>query len=201
MIDVKKYELPDIEILNNYKDNIKYCFWLPDKIYVVLGISNKIEDSLITEQIIKDKLTVLKRPSGGETVILSPKTLVISAIDKYENLTSPKEFFRLYNYKIITGLNSLGIENLYYKGISDISIKEKKILGSAIYRTKDKVFFQAVLNISESPALFDKYLKHPKKEPDYRKGRVHSDFITSLNAEGYVIDVISVITALKPLFA
>ena len=89
---------------------------------------------------------------------------------------------------------------VYYKGISDIAIKDKKILGSAIYRSKDKIFYQAVLNVSENPQLFDKYLKHPKKEPDYRNGRLHSDFVTSFHAEGYVIDAISIIQALRPLF-
>ena len=200
MIEVIKYNLPDIDILYNYRDDIKCRFWIPDKIYVVLGVSSKPEEALIQKNISENKIPVYKRPSGGETVVLSPNTLVISAIALYENLKSPKEFFRLFNNKIIYGLNSLGIENLFYKGISDIAIKDKKILGSAIYRTKDKIFYQAVLNVSENPWLFEKYLQHPKKEPDYRNGRLHSDFVTSLHAEGYIVDTVSVIGALKPLF-
>ena len=84
--------------------------------------------------------------------------------------------------------------------ITPLSIKEKKILGSSIYRTKDKIFYQAVLNISQGTELFERYLKHPKKEPDYRKGRNHNDFVTSIRAEGYILDTISVIQAIKPLF-
>ena len=147
-----------------------------------------------------DNIKVYKRPSGGEAVVLTPKTIVISAVSIYQNLTSPREFFKLYNNRIIDGLNSLGIKELYYKGISDISIKEKKILGSSIYRTKDKIFYQAVLNISQEADLFERYLKHPKKEPDYRKGRNHNDFVTSIYAEGYIIDPISIIQKLKPYF-
>jgi hypothetical protein len=33
--------------------------------------------------------------------------------------------------------------------------------------------------------LFEKYLRLPAKEPDYRKGRNHADFITSLREKGY----------------
>lgn len=179
---------------------MKCFFWIPDKVYVVLGISNNPEEALILKNILENNIPVYKRPSGGEAVLLTPNTLVISAIALYENLKSPKEFFRLFNNKIISGLNSIGIENVYDKGISDIAIKDKKILGSAIYRSKDKIFYQAVLNVSENPQLFDKYIQHPKKEPDYRNGRTHSDFVTSLNAEGYIVDTVSVIQALSKMF-
>ena len=30
-------------------------------------------------------------------------------------------------------------------------------------------------------ALIDKFLRMPSKEPDYRKGRSHKDFLTNLN--------------------
>jgi len=200
MIEAQKYDLPDITILHDFNDQVKSFFWIPDKVYVILGVSNNCEDSLNQNNILSDTIPVFKRPSGGEAVVLSPKTLVISAVAKYENLTSPKEFFKLYNNKIIIGLNSFGIEHLYSKGISDISIKDKKILGSSIYRTKDKIFYQAVLNVNENPNLFERYLKHPKKEPDYRKGRTHNDFVTSICAEGYNIEPDTIIRTLKPYF-
>jgi lipoate-protein ligase A len=83
----------------------------------------------------------------------------------------------------------LGIENLNSKGISDLSIGDKKIMGSSMYLKGNDLFYHAVLNVSEEVSLISKYLKHPKKEPDYRKGRPHNEFVTSLHAEGYYIDV------------
>ena len=47
MINVLKYNLPDIDILNNYREDVKCFFWIPDKVYVVLGISNNPEEALI----------------------------------------------------------------------------------------------------------------------------------------------------------
>jgi lipoate---protein ligase len=222
-IEVRKYNLPDIEILNDYREDCKSIIWIPDKIYIVLGISNKAEDALIADNIVNDNVPVLKRPSGGETVVLSPKTLVISAIDTYSatsqhppatsnqqpvtssqqpatRFNSPKEYFKLFNTKIISALSKLGVRNLKQKGISDIAIGEKKILGSAIYRTRDKIFYQSVLNISENPELFERYLKHPKKEPDYRKGRGHKDFVSSVYKEGYKIGIELIVGVLKDEF-
>jgi len=47
------------------------------------------------------------------------------------------------------------------------------------------LLYHAVLNLGEPASTFERYLKHPSKEPDYRKGRSHSDFVTSLKEKGY----------------
>lgn len=181
-----KYNLPDFEILESNKD-FAFSIWQPDKKYIILGRSNNAEDSIFIEKAVNDNIEILKRPSGGETVILSPKTLVISVKLPIDNSLKVHKYFALINEKIIEALQNLGIENLRQKGISDISIGEKKILGSSIYKKPNSIFYHAVLNISESPETLEKYLKHPKREPDYRNGRKHSDFVTSLKNEIFEI--------------
>jgi lipoate-protein ligase A len=37
-----------------------------------------------------------------------------------------------------------------------------------------------VLNVAESVECINKYIRHPKREPDYRKGRNHNEFVTSI---------------------
>ena len=187
MIDVLKYNLPDINLLEDTHPELKFKTWQPDKIYLILGQSNSVNDSLNHEQVEKDKITVYKRPSGGQTVILSPNTLVLSTTVNASKFINPDVYFKTINNLIINVLQNTGISNLHLKGISDIAIGEKKILGSAIYRNHHKVFYHAVLNVAERTDLMEKYIKHPQKEPDYRQGRSHSDFVTSLHAEGYQI--------------
>jgi lipoate-protein ligase A len=120
-------------------------------------------------------------------VILTPNTLVFSVKLKIND--NSHDYFRLINDRIIQSLENLGIKDVSMKGISDISIGEKKILGSSIYRKKDMLFYHAVLNVSEKTEIIQKYIKHPKREPDYRKGRKHCDFVSSIKAEGYDISI------------
>jgi len=127
----------------------------------------------------------LKRPSGGQTVVLTPKNLIISAVFFDRNALVPKEVFNSINLLIISVLEQFGIKDLSLKGISDIAIDGKKILGSSIYRSKNALLYHAVLNLGESSSTFEKYLKHPSKEPDYRLGRSHSEFVTSLSERGF----------------
>lgn len=189
MIDVLKYNLPDINIIENVQPNYKFKIWQPDNIYLILGQSNSIGDSIKIDQVEKDHIKVYKRPSGGQTVILTPNTLVLSTIIIASKYLNPDIYFRSINNLIINILQKEGINNLQLKGISDIAIGEKKILGSAIYRNHQKVFYHAVLNVAESSDLIEKYIKHPTKEPDYRMGRSHTHFVTSLQNEGYKMTV------------
>lgn len=195
-IDVQKYDLFDYSIFESSKD-YDYCLWHPDDNYIVLGRANKADLALETELVEQDHIKVYKRPSGGETVILTPNTLVISVKVKIGKELNTQKYFREINDKIMDGLSTLGVQDLSMKGISDISIGDKKILGSSIYLRKQTLFYHAVLNINESIDFIAKYLKHPTKEPDYRKGRSHKDFVTSLHLEGYKLKLDDIQEALN----
>ncbi|MGM0496379.1 MAG: lipoate--protein ligase family protein, partial [Bacteroidota bacterium] len=140
---------------------------------------------------------VYKRPSGGETVVLTPNTLVISIKITLDKFSDPKYYFKYFNQKIIDGLENLGIKDVSYRGISDVALKSKKILGSSIYRKRKALFYHAVLNVSEPVETIERYIKHPTKEPDYRKGRAHKEFVTSLYNEGYPFSADQIRDSLK----
>lgn len=199
-IKVRKYTLPDYYLFENNTITPTNIIWIPIETCVVLGKSNNPNDSLHIENVLADNIPVYKRPSGGETVVLSNKMVVLSVAVKQTDFKSGKSYFKDYNTKIISALKSFGIRNLGYKGISDITINELKILGSSIYQNKYVMFYHAVLNVDESVALIDKYLKHPKREPDYRNNRNHKDFVTSLVLEKYNISINEIKKALDKEF-
>jgi lipoate---protein ligase len=183
MIEVADYCLPDSKLLES--DNDRFLIWSSDKLYIVLGASNYPEESLITQNVRHDNIPVLKRPSGGQTVLLSPDNLVLSIVFTGKNaLPSGKLFYKI-NSILISALEEAGLTNLSISGISDISISGKKLSGSAIYKNKEKLLYHVVINTGEPSSTFERYLKHPVREPQYRNGRNHKDFITSLKDNGY----------------
>ena len=196
MIKVLSYNLPDLGIIDSPLP-LEVCVWRPDTTCLVLGQSNQPETSLHVESVLQDNIPVYKRPSGGETVILTPNTMVISIAFTVDSLKNPKQYFVLINNTLITALTRMDIHYLSQKGISDIAIGEKKILGSAIYRRPNRVFYHAVLNVAEDIATIARYIRHPAKEPDYRKGRPHAGFVTSLKAEGYKVPLKNLISDLE----
>jgi lipoate-protein ligase A len=185
MFQVREYSLKDISLIGDFSSDYNYLIWIPNETAVVIGRGNDPEKSLFIDRIIEDGLPVYKRPTGGEAVIISPNTLVISIADNRERQMKSQEYFMKYNSEIINALESLGVKGLSRAGISDIALNGKKIMGCSIYRNKKQVFYHAVLNINEEPEILLKYLRYPKKTPDYRSGRNHDEFVTSLRREGY----------------
>jgi len=153
--------------------------------YIILGASNRADEALFLDNVRQDALTVMKRPSGGQTVMLTPNNLVIAAVFSDQQVMKPKDVFSMLNKLIISGIEEAGMADLSQRGISDIAIAGKKILGSSIYKNKDKLLYHAVLNLGEPASTFERYLRHPTREPDYRKGRNHAEFVTSLREKGY----------------
>ena len=193
------YNLPDQKVLESEKE-LDFLVWQPDQKYLVLGRSNEAEKSLIAETVDADQVQVLKRPSGGEAVLLSPKMLIIALKYPLKKVAKPHGVFTIANDLIKTSLSELGIENITSRGISDICLGEQKILGSAIFKKPDSVFYHAVLNISEDVNLIERYLQHPKREPEYRKGRNHLAFVSSIQKEGYFVDIAELKTLLERTF-
>lgn len=211
MIEVKEYDLADAALIQYAMERspalakdaameYRMMVFLPSIRAVVLGQSNTVERSVNLAECARDGISILKRPSGGEAVLISPNTVIISFCMIGSRLKRSSEVFRFALENTILALNHLGIEGVEHKGISDLTLKGKKILGCAIYRRTGMILYHAVLNICETPALIAKYLSQPSRQPDYRANRSHEEFVTSLYHEGYQPSVDLLIHELKDVF-
>lgn len=186
---IETYNLPDAEMFQEKGPSFEIRSWQPDRELIVLGNSDKIDTSVFLEKVTADNISIMKRPTGGHAVFLSPKMFSVSMVWREKPLPGSKDFFAHGNEIIMKALQELGVKDLSLEGISDIAVKNKKIVGTAIYRNSHLVFYQAILNLGEKPKRIGKYLKYPRKTPDYRNDRPHSEFVTSLWQEGYLLEI------------
>ena len=156
------------------------------KTEVVLGRSTSLEE-VHADRCRADRVPVLRRAGGGGVVVLSPGMVVISVAGASGIPFCLREHMNLVNRRIMAALAVLGVEGLSLRGISDIALGDRKLAGSSLYRRRDLVLYQGALLVSPDLGLIDRYLKHPRTEPDYRRGRPHADFLTSLRDEGYLL--------------
>ena len=90
--------------------------------------------------------------------------------------------------------------DLSHQGISDIALRSRKVAGTAIYRNRELVFYHAIINLSGTTEAMERYLKLPPRTPDYRRGRSHAEFVTSLAEEGHSITASDVHCAVSRRF-
>lgn len=196
---ITPYTLEDGALLDHARDTYAFRLFSPADKYIVLGRGSDPALTINENYVRHDGISVMKRPSGGEAIFLSPGMLIIAIVKGGEKTPSSGRFFNLYTDILIRALSSLNISGLTHEGTSDICINSKKVLGSSMYISKSRVFYHAVLNINESPLTIARYLRHPPREPEYRQHRTHADFVTSIVNEGYAVSQGDVIEKLEPL--
>jgi len=160
-----------------------YRSWEPAQYVVVLGRGNHADADTYPERCRADGIPILRRQGGGGTVVLSPGVLVVSVAKQVKHRFLIHEYFQQINQVLIEALETLGIRSLTQQGHSDLCLGDRKILGASMYRSRQLLFYTASLMVSNNLTVIDRYLKHPSKEPEYRRGRSHHDFLTTLQRE------------------
>lgn len=178
----RDYDLPDRELLHGDPPFYRVVAWSPSRPCLVLGYGNDAGRALDLEAAREDGLPVYRRPTGGEAVLLTPAMAAVSL--RIPGQAPPRRLFAACAARIVAALAGLGLPGAQVRGASDVCLGDLKVSGSAIYRGRGRTLFHAVVNVAEDPRLLARYLRHPEREPAYRRGRPHADFVTSLAAAG-----------------
>ena len=160
-------------------------FWESSKLFIVLGrIGNPAAD-LDVAKVLADRIPVLRRSSGGGTVLQGKGclnyTLVLS-----KDRPEIRDLRRSYQFicgNIIAALKNCGIDAAF-RPLSDIALSQsnKKISGNAQKRSKKFILHHGTLLYQFDLEKIVKYLTMPEDVPEYRQNRSHLDFVTNIPA-------------------
>ncbi len=157
--------------------------WLNPEYALVLGATQKPEVELQLAAVVADGIPVLRRRGGGGTVLLGPKGFCYGLrFHKCKDM-GPTDYLKAGSSLLQTILEEeFGVSSAQ-RGHADLCIGDRKILGCSLYMPRDCVLYLASVLWDDESAGIAKYLQHPSREPDYRGGRRHEDFITCLQHE------------------
>ena len=165
--------------------DIEYLrFWESPRYFVVLGRIGREEDDVNAGQAGKDGIDILRRSSGGGTVVQGPGCLNYAFVlnkDKRTHLNDLRASYEWISTHIIASLAGQGIK-AGFRPISDIAVIEgdKKFSGNAQRRGKTHILHHGTILIDFDLDLISTYLQMPKDVPEYRKMRGHKDFVTNI---------------------
>lgn len=160
-------------------------FWESKVPFVVLGYSNSAETEVRVETCRERNIPVLRRISGGGTVLQGPGCLCYALI-----LSSARpgvaQGVRRTNETVMeihrAALSDLLQKNVAVSGHTDLALGGRKFSGNSQRRKKNFVLFHGTflhrgLDLSGMEAA----LSMPSREPEYRRGRAHGAFLTTLD--------------------
>ena len=169
----------------------------PQKTAVVLGRGSNPATELHFNECCADRVPILRRRGGGCAVVTDPGNIIVSVVLPANGLNHTRQHFDNLTLWLLDGLRKLGVADAYRDGMSDLVREDRKIAGACIYRTKGLLYYSATLLADPQLDKIERYLKHPPREPAYRRWRRHHEFIGRLAIDGRTVDVEQVIAGLE----
>lgn len=147
---------------------------------IVLGISGKPEQWIDLDAWSQNPVPVIRRFSGGGTVIVDENTLFVtfimngSEVSVPSNIQAVHAFIQAFWQKAFQPHPFRLVENDYVLG-------ERKVGGNAQYLARDRFLHHTSFLWDFNPERMN-MLSRPPKMPSYRKERLHTDFLTTLSS-------------------
>jgi len=179
-------------------------FWEPRDHFVVVGYANNVATEVNVPACEARGIPVLRRCSGGGTVLQGPGCLNYTLILQIRpngpthSISAANQFIMERNRVAIENLLSRGrgreeahhskSESRKHKaeiavcGHTDLTIDGLKFSGNSQRRRRHSLLFHGTFLLDFDIALIEELLSSPSRQPDYRRHRSHEDFLTNLPA-------------------
>lgn len=186
MDGIRPYEREDELVAEARATGRALCrVYRPDGVAVVIGRGGDAARELHEAAITADGVPVFRRPGGGGAVVLDPGNVIVALVLPLPGLGGIPAAFKLASDVVISALAACGVAGVTQRGISDLALGDRKLGGSCLRRERGLAHYTATLLVDPDLALLDRYLQHPPREPDYRAGRAHLDFVATLQGAGW----------------
>lgn len=155
--------------------------WEWPRLAVVLGSGGKLADDVDEAACAADGVPVLRRGSGGGTVLLGAGCLCFSLVLPYTLDEALGEIRPSYHWILERILATLAVPGAAVEGISDLAVTGRKFSGNAQQRKRHHLLHHGTLLYEFDLARAGRYLRLPPRQPEYRARRAHDDFLCNLD--------------------
>ncbi len=158
-------------------------FWWGGPPAVAMGSSERTEQVVDVAACARLGVDVLKRCTGGGSVLQTGGVFNYSLVMPAPNHLDLKASFRQGTDLVCTLLAAFGVTGTP-EGTSDVAVGNRKVSGNAQARRWKALLVHGTLLVDFDFDLAEKVLRYPLREPEYRRGRNHRDFMVTLRSLG-----------------
>lgn len=159
--------------------------WHPDRPLVVLGRSSPLAAEVDLDYCRQHAIPIVRRCSGGQTVVTGPGCLMYAVLLDYRRrpqLRLLDEAHRFVMQRMQAALRQLGIAT-EISGTSDLTQNGRKVSGNSMRCKRNWMIYHGTMLCDLSVDLIARCLGTPVRQPEYRQGRSHRDFLTGLDTK------------------
>jgi lipoate-protein ligase A len=151
---------------------------------VVLGAAGRLSEDVNEAACLADGVPILRRASGGGTVVLGCGCLLFSLVLNIQRAAELTEILPSYQYILGRIRDALAVfqADLQVAGPSDLAVGGRKVSGNSQQRKRHHLLHHGTLLYDFELAKVARYLHIPRRQPGYRAGRRHGEFLVNLSA-------------------
>lgn len=156
--------------------------WESPQRLVVLGRSSRIDEEADRAACRRLDVPILRRNSGGAAIVAGPGCLMYAVALSYERRPALRSVDQVHCFVLNTiarGLRTLGAD-VSIRGTSDLALGERKFSGNSLRCRRNAVLYHGTLLYDFHLQLATDCLRTPPRQPEYRAGRGHREFIVNL---------------------
>lgn len=158
--------------------------WQPAGPLVVVGRSSKAAEEVDLERCAALDVPVLRRISGGAAIVAGSGCLMYAVALSYDERPALRAIDQAHAFvlgKLVAALRTLG-HHVESAGTSDVALAGRKVSGNSLRCLRRSLLYHGTLLYDCSLELVGRLLRTPPRQPAYRAGRTHAEFVTNLPA-------------------
>jgi lipoate---protein ligase len=172
-----------LECCDTAEDQEVLRFWEATIPFVVVGYANPVPREANLPICRERRIPLLRRCSGGGAVVQGPGCLsyaLILRIDHAPALATIPDANRFIMEKHRQTFQALLNTEVKVQGHTDLVVRDRKFSGNAQRRKRRSLLFHGTVLLGFDLSLIGQLLPMPSKQPAYRAGRSHGDFLLNL---------------------
>jgi lipoate-protein ligase A len=156
--------------------------WESPEPAVILGAGCRLAHDVEENSCLRDGVPILRRASGGGTVLLGPGCLLYSLVLPYDRSVLLREIPSSYVHilgRVRAALDGL-LPAIELAGTSDLACGGRKFSGNAQQRKRHCLLHHGTLLYDYDLSMVGRYLRLPSRQPGYREQRDHESFLMNI---------------------
>ncbi|MGI9518974.1 MAG: lipoate--protein ligase family protein [Pirellulaceae bacterium] len=175
------------ELLSDLSDSAgspRECLriWENPEFAVVLGRSSRHREEVNMDWCDAEQIPVLRRSSGGAAVVIGPGCLMYSVTLDYRLRPELRLLDQAHQFVMGRLVDAFaGAEMaVEFHGTCDLTWQGRKFSGNSLRCRRNSLLYHGTLLYDFSLSFVTECLGTPPRQPEYRRQRPHSEFVTNL---------------------
>ena len=156
---------------------------------VVLGRSSRLAEEVDAKSCASQGIEIVRRSSGGAAILSGPGCLMYSLLLSCRDRPALRHVDQAHAFVLgrLADALSRRFVDASPSGTSDLAIGGRKFSGNSLRLKRDWCLYHGTLLYAFDLCRIGSVLKTPPRQPAYRQGRSHDEFLINLPLEPRVV--------------